>query len=234
MHNARPRIARPRAWRDKAAIVTGAQALSAASDAVTTASRAPAVGEEELLRAGYYRLLAALLSAPPDHRLLGRLAGVAAAADGFGQTLGLLARAALATAPEKAAGEFQDLFIGLSGGELVPYGSYYLSGFLHERPLARLRADLRALGLARPDTVKEPEDGIASLCEIMAALIEGLAGAPASIDSQRKFFEAHLAPWAGRFFADLEKAERADFYRAVGTLGRRFIEIESEAFILPA
>jgi TorA maturation chaperone TorD len=41
-----------------------------------------------------------------------------------------------------------------------------------------------------------------------------------------------MAPWIGRFFADLERAEEADFYRRVGTLGRTFVDIESEAFAL--
>ena len=38
--------------------------------------------------------------------------------------------------------------------------------------------------------------------------------------ADRELFEKHLAPWIGRFFADLEQAEAADFYRHVGTLGR--------------
>ena len=42
-----------------------------------------------------------------------------------------------------------------------------------------------------------------------------------------------MAPWIGRFFDDLQKAEGAEFYRAVGKLGRVLIDIETEAFALP-
>ena len=55
------------------------------------------------------------------------------------------------------------------------------------------------------------------LCETLAGLIEGRLGAP---DEAGAFFERHMRPWAARFFADLEKAEAARFYRSVGALGR--------------
>ena len=113
----------------------------------------------------------------------------------------------------------------------MPYGSYYLTGFLHERPLARLRQDLAELGIARSEGNAEPEDHIATLCEVMAGLVDGHF--PAASAADQGMFERHLSPWAGRFFADLERAETADFYRRVGTVGRIFIEIEMEAFALP-
>ena len=121
---------------------------------------------------------------------------------------------------------------GLGRGEMMPYGSYYLTGFLHERPLARHIGDLNALGIERDEGNPEPEDHAAILCEIMSGLIRGEFGAPAGSDHE--LFDKHLRPWIGRFFADLEIAETAKFYRAVGTLGRVFIEIESEAFALPS
>jgi TorA maturation chaperone TorD len=122
------------------------------------------------------------------------------------------------------------LFIGIGRGELMPYGSYYIAGFLHERPLARLREDLGRLGIERIEQQYESEDHAAILCEIMS----GIAGGqfPAPPEAGRELFEKHLAPWLGRFFADLERAEGAAFYRSVGTLGRAFMEIESEAFAL--
>jgi TorA maturation chaperone TorD len=128
--------------------------------------------------------------------------------------------------------EYFDLFIGLGRGELLPYGSYYLTGFLHERPLARLRADLSRLGIERAAGQAEPEDHAAILCEIMARLAGRRFEAPAG--AERELFEHHLAPWIGRFFADLERAEAADFYRRIGTLGRVFIEIETDALALPS
>jgi TorA maturation chaperone TorD len=110
-------------------------------------------------------------------------------------------------------------------------GSYYLTGFLNERPLARLRDDLAEFGVERVDGHYEPEDHAATLCEIMSAFAGGRFAAPEG--AQRRLFEKHMAPWMGRFFADLERANGADFYRHVGTLGRTFFEIEAEAFALP-
>jgi TorA maturation chaperone TorD len=115
---------------------------------------------------------------------------------------------------------------------LSPYASFYLAGFLYGNPLARLRRDLVELGLQRSVDFSEPEDHAAMLCE----LISGPAGRqwPAPPGAERALFEAHLVPWIGRFFADLESAAAAQFYRRVGALGRAFIEIEAEAFALPA
>jgi TorA maturation chaperone TorD len=107
-----------------------------------------------------------------------------------------------------------------------------VTGFLHERPLARLRADLSRLGIERAAGQAEPEDHAAILCEIMARLAGRRFEAPAG--AERELFEHHLAPWIGRFFADLERAEAADFYRRIGTLGRVFIEIETDALALPS
>ena len=141
-----------------------------------------------------------------------------------------LGEAATAANVERVEREFFDLFIGIGRGELLPYGSYYLTGFLNERPLARLRDDLARLGIERVEGEVEPEDHAAVLCEIMAGLADGRFDGPAGAD--RELFEKHLAPWIGRFFADLEHAKAADFYRRIGTVGRVFIEIESEAFAL--
>ena len=112
----------------------------------------------------------------------------------------------------------------------MPYGSYYLTGFLNERPLARLRDDLARLDIARAGGETEPEDHAALLCEIMVGLTSGHFGCPAGTD--RGFFHRHLSPWIGRFFADLERARAAEFYSRVGATGRVFVEIESEAFAL--
>ena len=133
---------------------------------------------------------------------------------------------------ERVEREYFDLFIGLGRGELMPYGSYYLTGFLHERPLARLRGDLAALGIERAEGEVEPEDHAAILCEIMSGIAAWRFGTPPGADET--IFENHLAPWIGRFFTDLERAEGAKFYRSVGTLGRIFIDIETEAFALPS
>jgi TorA maturation chaperone TorD/DNA-binding transcriptional regulator YdaS (Cro superfamily) len=190
------------------------------------------VDEVDAARSAEYALLSILLVRAPDERLLGRLAGLRGDASPLGLAHAALADAASRTNAERVEREYFDLFIGLGRGELLPYGSYYLTGFLHERPLARLREHLARLDIERAAGRAEPEDHAGILCEIMA----GLAGRhfPAPPDADRELFEAHLAPWIGRFFADLERAAAADFYRSIGLLGRVFMEIETEAFALPA
>jgi TorA maturation chaperone TorD len=190
------------------------------------------VEEVDAARAQEYTLLAALLSRAPDQALLDRLADLRGDPSPLGVAHAALAEAASSTNAERVEREYFDLFIGLGRGELLPYGSYYLSGFLYERPLARLREQLSRLGIERADGESEPEDHAAILCEIMAGLINGRL--PAAAGSDRELFGTHLSPWIGRFFADLEQAEAADFYRKVGTLGRLFVDIETEAFALPS
>ena len=188
--------------------------------------------EVDAARAQEYTLLAALLSRAPDQALLDRLATLRGDASPLGVAHAALAEAASRTTAERVEREYFDLFIGLGRGELLPYGSYYQSGFLYERPLARLRGQLSRLGIERADGECEPEDHAAILCEIMAGLINGRL--PAETGADRELFGKHLSPWIGRFFADLERAEAADFYRHVGTLGRLFVDIETEAFALPS
>ena len=188
------------------------------------------VDEVDLARAQEYALLAALLSRAPDAAFLQRLATLRGDLTPLGVAHVGLADAAARADANKVEREFFNLFIGIGRGELMPYGSYYIAGFLHERPLARLREDLVALGIERSEGKYESEDHAPILCEIMSGIAGGQFPVPAGAD--RQLFKKHLAPWIGRFFADLERAEAADFYRRVGTLGRVFIEIESEAFAL--
>jgi TorA maturation chaperone TorD len=188
--------------------------------------------EVDTARAQEYTLLAALLTRAPDQALLDRLATLRGDPSPLGVAHAALAEAASRATTERVEREYFNLFIGLGRGELLPYGSYYQSGFLYERPLARLREQLTRLGIERADGESEPEDHAAILCEVMAGLINGRLAAEVGAD--RDLFEKHLSPWIGRFFADLERAEAADFYRHVGTLGRLFVEIETEAFALPS
>jgi TorA maturation chaperone TorD len=190
------------------------------------------IDEVDAARAQEYALIATLLTRPPDAHLLSSLSELRADPTPLGLAHAGLAEAASHAKADRVEREFFDLFIGLGRGELLPYGSYYLTGFLHERPLARLRDDLAAIGVARAEGVVEPEDHAGILCEIMSGLASGRLPAPPASD--RLIFDKHLAPWIGRFFADLEQAEGADFYRRVGALGRTFIDIEAEAFALPS
>ena len=184
----------------------------------------------EQLRADMYGLLAVLLARPPDAATLRLVAGISGSNAPLGGVLSTLAAQAAQADAKQVEREFHSLFIGLGRGELMPYGSFYLTGFLHEKPLAKLRTDLAALGITRVKTMREPEDHIACLCETMQALITGTFGESLSLPRQRQFFEAHLSPWAGHFFADLESARNAKFYEPVGTAGRLFLEIEAKAF----
>lgn len=192
------------------------------------------ITEEEGLRAQCYRLLAGLLMAPPEQEAVERLSGLEGDESALGQALTALGRAARGVSPTAIVEEYHELFIGVGRGELIPYGSYYLVGVLYDKPLARLRQDMARRGIARADGVPEPEDHIASLCEMMAGLIEGGFGAPGDQATQRKFFDAHVGPWAGQFFADLQAAESAHFYMPVGTVGSIFMEIEATAFEMAA
>lgn len=190
------------------------------------------VTEEDALRAQFWGLLASLLNFPPPHDLLARLAAIPGDDTPLGRALGALGDAAAGTTEAAADDEFAELFVGLTRGELLPYASYYLTGFLNEKPLAVLRGDLAALGIAAADGVAEPEDHIAILADIMHGVITGDLGDPLPLARQKQFFAAHIQPWADRFFAELETAEAARFYRAVGGLGRAFLAVEAEAFAM--
>lgn len=190
----------------------------------------PEIDEIDQLRAAEYGLLSLLLGKAPDAETLKRVATLKGDASELGIAHIELAAAAAATDDRAVSKEFFDLFIGLGRGELLPYASYYLTGFLHERPLARVREDLRALGIERAGTSREPEDHAAILLEVMAGLARD--DFEAEFAEQARFFERHLKPWAARMFADLEMSQSARFYRAVGRTGRVFMELESEAFTL--
>ena len=187
------------------------------------------VAEMEAQRAAFYGLLARILTAPPDSDYLNDLKRL----QGDGTALGM-ALSGLAAAAEIKAHDLEDeyskLFYGMGqGGEVLPYASYYLTGSLHDRPLADLRGDMARLGIAHGNVNDEPEDHIASLLEMMHGLIAGNFGSgPAGL------FKAHVATWADDFFMDLEAAEAAVFFAAVARLGRVFLEVESNAFQMAA
>ncbi|MCG6871797.1 MAG: molecular chaperone TorD family protein [Gammaproteobacteria bacterium] len=198
------------------------------SKPVTEAPGVPVEREQEL-RANVYRLLAALLAAPPTEELFALLRDIDAQAD---QQQGPLVAAwrMLAVSARKARvddvdDEFHALFIGAGRGELLPYGSWYLTGFLMEKPLAELRQDLLELGYARQEEVREPEDHAAALCEVMSMLV---SDPDIGAAREKRFFENHIGPWMGRFFEDLEGAESAGFYSAVGLLGKEFLGVEQQ------
>ncbi len=200
-------------------------------DQVTSKSQVkPEIDEIDQLRAAEYGLLSLLLGKAPDTETLTRVATLKGDASDLGIAHIELSVAAAASDDRTVSKEFFDLFIGLGRGELLPYASYYLTGFLHERPLARVREDFDRLGIERAGPSREPEDHIAVLLEVMSGLARGEF--EADFTEQQRFFERHLKPWAARMFADLEMSQSTNFYRAVGRVGRIFMELESEAFTL--
>jgi TorA maturation chaperone TorD len=191
-----------------------------------------ALDDIDLARARTYNLLANLLAKPPTATLLGRVAKITGDATPLGLAWIALADAARATDEVAAGEEYFKLFVGVGRGEVLPYASFYLAGFLHERPLAAVRADLERLGIERRAGQHEPEDGIATLFDAMAGLIDG--SYPAVPSAQDEFFEMHIRPWAPRLFADILVAPSARFYRAVADLGRHWIDLETRAFAIAA
>jgi TorA maturation chaperone TorD len=192
------------------------------------------VPDEDLLRANTYALLANLLRTCPDDQSLIELYDLQSDDGEIGEAVEALVGAAREATPEAVDDEYHDLFIGVGVAELTPYASYYLTGFVYEKPLAKLRLEMARLGIAKADDVGEPEDHIAALLEMMCGLITGAFGAPAEVARQRAFFDDHIAPWAARFFEDLETSSSATFYKPVGTIGKLFMRVESEAFQMAA
>jgi TorA maturation chaperone TorD len=190
------------------------------------------IDPEDAARAEEYQLIGALLWRAPTAQTLQALAGLKGDASELGALHFALSEAARQASPEQLSREFFDLFVGVGRGEILPYASFYRTGFLHERPLAEVRADMERLGLAREDRVGEPEDHVAILFDVMRGLILGEFAAD-GLDEQL-FFERHLKPWAARLFVDLEMTQTSAFYRVVGAMGRVFMEIEAGAQALAA
>lgn len=188
------------------------------------------VAEEDLLRAQLYGLLASLLSKAPDQDTLASLAQLSGDETALGKAIAALSRVAAGSNAAAVSDEYHDLFIGVGRGELLPYASYYLTGFLHEKPLAKLRNDMAAHGASKSEDVSEPEDHAASVLEVMAGLIDGRFGNPVSIEDQEEFYDAHIASWMTVFFQDLGGASSSVLYATVAEVGLRFLEIESAAF----
>ncbi|MEM8571396.1 MAG: molecular chaperone TorD family protein [Pseudomonadota bacterium] len=184
-------------------------------------------------RAQHWGFLASVFAAPPSADLLSAMSQLVGDETALGQAYQRLAKAAHSADTASVEREFFDLFIGVGRGELLPYASFYLTGFLNERPLADLRRDLGIMGIAPAEGRHEPEDHIASLCEIMAGLASGSFSADAlgcGAVGEAGFFSRHLQPWAPQFFDDLAVAPSANFYRHVAEVGAMFTDIETHAF----
>ena len=207
---------------------------SAQTTALTTDQAAGGLAPEQAHRAGFYGLLAGLLRDAPDDDVLAYTTQLDNAAEPPGTSELVLALKMLSLASRHSTApmlrdEYHTLFIGLGRGELVPYGSWYQTGFLMEKPLSLLRSDLARLGFERATDVHEPEDHIAALCEVMSLLIQE----DVAIESQQQFFNTHLGNWATAFFRDLATAHGAVFYKSVARLGMAFVQVEMRYLSLP-
>jgi len=201
----------------------------AESEQATTAAvqeQQLASGSAEQLRMTGYSLLANLLHRPADSRMLQLLSELAIPdipMDDMSMSWQLLKLAAQQNSLSAIDDEYHDLFVGLGHGEVIPYGSWYQTGYLMDKPLAKLRRDLVNLGIERNSDVKEPEDHIAALCETMALLINRNT----NLQQQQAFYREHLANWAPRLFADIERAPSACFYQSVAHFGRHYLTLET-------
>ena len=186
--------------------------------------------DSDQIRASSYALLAALLANPPTEELLTQLQGIETDTSSEKDIVNAWSMLKLASQRHNAeliADEYHVLFIGLGRGELVPFASWYLTGFLMEKPLAHLRQRLSELGFEQEEGVHEPEDHAAALCEVMSQLI---LDADTDFETEREFYENFVGNWMKRFFNDLQKTETSGFYRAVGQLGEAFLDIENRYF----
>ncbi len=185
--------------------------------------------EENQIRQNIYNLLAALFRRAPDADALNWLATLEIEGDeqtaGMAAAWSVLKLSANKTTDIQASDEYQMLFIGVGRGEVVPFGSWYLTGSLMEMPLVLLRQDLRRYGFERQEATKEPEDHIAALLEVMAMLVE-----EDDVASQKAFFNRHIAPWFERLCDDIQQANSAVFYCAVAALAKQFLTIEKTGF----
>lgn len=190
--------------------------------------------DEETARADVYGLLSQLFYAPPGQALLDSLRVAVTEAPAPGAFLEEPWRefigAARSMGDAAVAREYEDLFGGVGRPELYLFGSHYISGFLNEKPLARLRSDLAALGLARDEAMPETEDHFAYICEVMRYLIAGDDVAVSNLAKQAEFFAAHVQPWAAAMCDAVEAHPEARFYGSLARFTKAFLTVEAQAF----
>ena len=196
----------------------------------TEATKKEIVEIEDQHRSSFYVLLSSLLSRPPTKDLLNKVYTLSGGENKIGEAIKTLTILSKKLDIKTIEREYNNLFIGVGRGELLPYASFYMTGFLNEKPLANLRDDMKRIGISRSPSTSDPEDHIASLCEMMSGIITNQFYTTLSLRQQSDFFATHLGPWAKHFFDDLIAAEYSVFYAPVGALGKAFIEIETEAF----
>ncbi|MCH1559299.1 MAG: molecular chaperone TorD family protein [Alphaproteobacteria bacterium] len=195
-----------------------------------TAENLNITNNEDQLRADMYSFLANLLRAEPSAELVNQLTKLESDESPIGKSIKTLSKLASSLDLPTIRDEYVRIFIGVGRGEILPFASYYLTGFLKDKPLAKLRNDMKEIGIQLAENVKEPEDHIASLFDMMSGLILGKFSKKFSIGEQKDFFNKHLAPWVDLLMRDIESSRIAVFYSPIGTIGREFMEIERSSF----
>jgi len=196
----------------------------------STAQTMPEVREEDQLRADMYSFIANMIRTEPSQELIDSVKTLSGDSSLIGSSIKLISKLASTMHISEIHDEYVNLFLGVGRGELLPFASYYLTGFLNDKPLSKLRDDMNELGVVRLKEVKEPEDHVSSLFDIMSGLITGKFGKVYLISEQSTFFEKHLNSWVHLLMSDIESAKTAVFYVPIGSLGKEFINIEREAF----
>ena len=191
---------------------------------------------EEIARAELYGLLARLWLAPPDADLLAQFQIAITEAPEPGGFLEAPWQALVAemraASVASAAAEFAALFQGVGKPEVFPYASFFLAGFVNEKPLAQLRTDLAALGLTRDTAQFETEDHVSYVLEVMRYLIAGDDAAAGSLEQQRRFFRAHVQTWIEPLCQAVDAQPAARLWRAVAAMTLAFVQVETQAFDL--
>ena len=196
----------------------------------STAKKINEIDDEERLRADMYSFLASLLRTEPNEELVKQLTNLESDDSPIGKSIKTLSKLASSLDLPTIRDEYVKIFVGVGRGEILPFASYYLTGFLKDKPLAKLRSDMKEIGIELAENVKEPEDHIASLFDMMSGLILGKFNKKFSIGEQKNFFNKHLAPWVDLLMRDIEGSKIAVFYSPIGTIGREFMEIERSSF----
>ncbi len=193
----------------------------------------PKLPEEEAARANFYGLLARLFYAPPDAQLLAAIAAAkeVVAEQESGRAFALAWRdlmlAAAKADPSAVADEYDALFVGTGKAPVSLYAGAYLAKSGVDNPLVALRVYLAARGLARRDSVHEPEDHVAAMCEVMRHLI---AQEQAPLAEQRSFFARFLWPSFGPLCDAIGRAEQARLYKQIVMFTCSFLQVEHDAF----
>lgn len=182
--------------------------------------------QEQTLRTEIYLVLSALFRSAPSEEMIEFLTSleVEPSESAMQKAWIALQQAAKDSNREALEDEYQDLFIGIGRGEVMPFGSWHMTGAMMEKPLAEIRHDLELLGFERDENVKEPEDHIAALCEVMSMLTGE------EEDLQQALFNKHIAPWFNSFTQQLENAESASFYKPAAQLCEAFLTLEQVRF----